>query len=409
MTDSRAVRWRHIALGAAVLAAAGVVAWLATRRDGEAPAAAEHDHAAAPAAGLSGPITIDSAQARRIGVTYAVAERGPIVQALRSVGQVVADETRVRTVSLKFDGWVERLYVDFTGRAVRAGEPLLEAYAPMLASAQEELLLAQRLAREVSGADSATRNGAERLLRSARDRLRNWDVPVAEITRLEATGERRRTLVIRVPYTGVVVEKLVSEGQRVMAGDPLFRITDLSRVWVEGQVFEQDLSLIRLGQTVTVELDALPGRPRSGRIVFLAPTVDAQSRTMGVRVELENVDGQLRPGMYATISVSAAATANVVHVPRGAVLSTGRRDLVFVRMSDGMLAPREVVRGVASDERVEIRAGLAAGETVVASATFLVDAESNLGASLSGMAGMPGMEKVRTPKQASPAPAPRTP
>jgi len=402
------VRWRGVALGAVVLAMAAGVAWWATRNTSDPAASAGHAHGAGAAGGTSGPVMLDSAQAARIGVSYAQAERGVIEQEIRSVGQVTYDETLVRTVSLKFDGWVERLFVDFTGREVRAGEPLLTTYSPMLASAEEELVLAQRLLRDVEHADSATRDGAERLLAGARARLRNWDVPAEEIARAEASGESRRALDIRAPYDGVVVEKLVFEGQRVMAGDPLLRLVDLRRVWVEAEVFEQDLALVRLGQRVTVELEAFPGRPRSGPIVFLQPAVDPRTRTMRVRIALDNSDRQLRPGMYATIRLRAAATGAVVLVPRSAVLSTGRRDLVFVRTTDGILEPREVVRGLASDDRVEIRSGLAAGEWVVASATFLVDAESNLGSALGGMAGMPGMDMPAPPKAAPPAPPPAT-
>lgn len=402
------VRWRGVALGAVVLAMAAGVAWWATRNTSDPAATAGHAHGAGAAGGTSGPVMLDSAQAARIGVSYAQAERGVIEQEIRSVGQVTYDETLVRTVSLKFDGWVERLFVDFTGREVRAGEPLLTTYSPMLASAEEELVLARRLLRDVGHADSATRDGAERLLAGARARLRNWDVPAEEIARAEASGESRRALDIRAPYDGVVVEKLVFEGQRVMAGDPLLRLVDLRRVWVEAEVFEQDLALVRLGQRVTVELEAFPGRPRSGPIVFLQPAVDPRTRTMRVRIALDNSDRQLRPGMYATIRLRAAATGTVVLVPRSAVLSTGRRDLVFVRTDDGILEPREVVRGLASDNRVEIRSGLAAGEWVVASATFLVDAESNLGSALGGMAGMPGMDMPAPPKAAPPAPPPAT-
>lgn len=402
------VRWRGVALGAVVLAMAAGVAWWATRNTSDPAATAGHAHGAGAAGGTSGPVMLDSAQAARIGVSYAQAERGVIEQEIRSVGQVTYDETLVRTVSLKFDGWVERLFVDFTGREVRAGEPLLTTYSPMLASAEEELVLARRLLRDVGHADSATRDGAERLLAGARARLRNWDVPAEEIARAEASGESRRALDIRAPYDGVVVEKLVFEGQRVMAGDPLLRLVDLRRVWVEAEVFEQDLALVRLGQRVTVELEAFPGRPRSGPIVFLQPAVDPRTRTMRVRIALDNSDRQLRPGMYATIRLRAAATGTVVLVPRSAVLSTGRRDIVFVRTADGILEPREVVRGLASDDRVEIRSGLAAGEWVVASATFLVDAESNLGSALGGMAGMPGMDMPAPPKAAPPAPPPAT-
>jgi RND family efflux transporter MFP subunit len=197
---------------------------------------------------------------------------------------------------------------------------------------------------------------------------------------------------IRAPYSGVVVDKFVVQGQRVMAGDALFRLADLSVVWVEGEVFEQDLPSVRMGQSVDVELQALPGNVRQGRIVFLQPTVSSETRTVRVRVELDNQNRVLKPGMYATIRIRTTGRAQVLHVPRSAVLSTGRRDLVFVQRADGVLEPRDIVRGIATDDRVEVKSGLRMGEIVVASATFLVDAESNLGSMLGGMAGMPGMD-----------------
>jgi hypothetical protein len=197
---------------------------------------------------------------------------------------------------------------------------------------------------------------------------------------------------IRAPYSGVVVDKLVVQGQRMMAGDALFRLADLSAVWVEGEVFEKDLPLVHVGEWVDVELQALPGSVRRGRIVFVQPTVSSETRTVRVRVELENANAALKPGMYATIVIRTMGGVPVLHVPRSAVLSTGRRDLVFVQRADGMLEPRDIVRGIATDDRVEVKSGLRMGETVVASATFLVDAESNLGSMLGGMAGMPGMD-----------------
>lgn len=394
---------RGIAMALLVVAAAVTVAWGATRDVSAPTASADHQHGAGATVGEAAPVQLDAAAAARIGVTYAVAERGTLERELRSVGQVGVDETRVRSISLKFDGWIERLYVDFTGRRVRAGEPLLVTYAPMLASAQEELVLAARLVTELAAADSATRLGAERLLAAARARLRNWDVPAAEVARIEASGEGRRTLELLAPVDGVVLEKFVVEGQRVMAGDPLLRVADLSRVWVEGEVFEQDVAMVRTGQPARVELEAYPGEAWTGTIVFLQPVVDREARTLRVRVELDNRDGRLRPGMYATLRIQAAAASAAIHVPRGAVLSTGQRDIVFVRRADGVLEPRAVQLGIITDERAEIRTGLAAGETVVASATFLVDAESNLGSALGAMPAAPAASPAASPA-ATPAP-----
>ena len=387
----RSARWRGALIGIGVLGAAVLVAIYASR--GKAPAADAMAGMAAPtAAAKAQPVMLSEEQARRIGVTFAVVERGALRPEVRTVAQVMFDETKVRTVTLKFDGWVDHLFVDYTGREVRAGEPLVSAYSPMLVSAEQELVLAGKLVSDVAGADSGTRANAQELRGSARQRLLNWDVPVAEVDRVERTGEVQKSLVVRAPYSGVVVDKTVLAGQRVMAGDPLYRIADLSVVWVEGEVFERDLALVRLGESVEVELQAFPGRPRAGRIVFLQPTVSTETRTMRVRVALENFNGELKPGMYATVRIRGGVELPVLHVPRSAVLSTGKRDLVFVRRADGMLEPRDVVRGIATDDRVEIKQGLRQGETVVASATFLVDAESNLGSALGGMGGMPGMD-----------------
>jgi len=389
---SGASRLGAVLLGVAVIGGAIGVAVYASRGKAPAEAAAGHQHGAAAGADAAQPVMLSAEQARRIGVTYATVEHGALNPEVRTVAQVTVDETRVRAVTLKFDGWIDRLFVDYTGREVRAGEPLVSTYAPMLLSAEEELVIAAKLARDVAGQDASAVANAQSLLRAARQRLLNWDLPAAEVERVERTGEAQKSLMVRAPYSGVVVEKMVVEGQRVMAGDPLFRLADLSTVWVEGEVFEQDLSKVHLGESVEVDLEALPGQTRHGRIVFLQPTVSSETRTVRVRVELDNANGALKPGMYATVRIRAVGGGRVLHVPRSAVLSTGRRDLVFVQRADGMLEPRDIVRGIATDDRVEVKSGLRMGEIVVASATFLIDAESNLGSMLGGMANMPGMD-----------------
>jgi Cu(I)/Ag(I) efflux system membrane fusion protein len=248
----------------------------------------------------------------------------------------------------------------------------------------------------VAGGTPDAVRGAEDLLESARRRLLYWNVPPAEVERLERTGEIRKNVTLRSPVNGVVIEKAVLPGQRIMAGEPVYKIADLGIVWLEGQVFEQDLPAVRLGQQVTAEFQALPGEVREGRITYIYPTLDPETRTARVRVVLANADLRLKPGMYATFRFDAP-TPPVISVPRSAVLSTGKRDLVFVREADGTLAPREVILGVATDDRAEVVKGIAAGETVVASATFLVDAESNLGSAIGGMANKPGMDVQKEP------------
>jgi RND family efflux transporter MFP subunit len=205
-------------------------------------------------------------------------------------------------------------------------------------------------------------------------------------------------LVLRSAVSGFVVEKNVLQGQRVMAGDALYKIADLSRVWLEGDVYEQDLPSVHVGQRADAELQAVPGSIVAGRVAYISPMLNAETRTVRVRVELANPGRRLKPGMFATLRLTVAADGRVLTVPRAAVLSTGERHLVFVKRADGMLEPRVVEIGVASTDRIEILRGLALGDTVVASATFLIDAESNLGTALGGMGNMPGMD-IAAPKK----------
>jgi Cu(I)/Ag(I) efflux system membrane fusion protein len=380
------------------LGAAAVVAWLATRTVEPAPVTAAHNHNVA-AGDTPQSVTLAPEEARRIGVTYTTAIMSPLVTEVRTVAQVAYDETRVKAIAPKLDGWVDQLYVSYTGQPVRAGEPLLAIYSPMVVAAQQELLLATRLEKDVSGAAGETRMGAASLREAARRRLLYWDVSAADVDQLERSGEVQKTIVLRAPVSGVVVEKNVLAGQKIMAGDALYKVADLRVVWVEGEVFERDLPAVHVGQEVEAEFQALPGKPRSGRISYVYPSVSSETRTARVRVEMANADLALKPGMYATIRIQGAAGASVLNVPRSAVLSTGERDLVFVRRPDGRLEPHEVQVGLANETHVQILRGLDTGATVVASATFLVDAESNLRSLLGGMGNMPGMDMTAPNKR----------
>lgn len=383
--------WRWAAYLGLPLAAV-VVVYAATRGPKEAASAAGHNHGAVAAADTAQPVMLSADDAQRIGVTFALASVGPLSTEIRTVGQVTFDERRVTTIAPKLEGWVERLYVNFTGQLVAAGTPLLDIYSPMLVSAQEELLLAKQLQSDVADGSEEARASAAELVSSARRRLGYWDIPAGDIERMERTGQVLRTATLRAPQRGFVIEKNVFQGQRIMAGDALYKIADLSTVWVEGEVFEQDLPSIRLGQRVMAELQSLPGQALAGRITFINPTLDPETRTVRVRVELSNSGLRLKPGMYATLRFSGVSRASALSVPRAAVLSTGERNLVFVKRADGMLEPRLVDLGLATNDRIQILRGLAPGETVVSSATFLVDAESNLGSALGGMGNMPGMD-----------------
>src|SRR6266508_3057683 len=245
------------------------------------------------------PVHLSAEQAHAIGVTFTVVERGPLARTVRTVGQVVAAEPGLAEITTKIDGFVEQLYVNATGTAVRRGQPLLTLYSPMLVAAQEELLAAKRL-------DSAAHSeDTEALLAASRRRLAYWDISRDQVERLERTGEVTKTLALNAPVGVIVLEKMVVAGQAVMPGMKLYRIADLSTIWIEGAVFEQDLGLVRVGAPVSAEFTAYPGRKFTGHVSFVWPTVDDSSRSGRIRVAFLNSGGELRPGMYATLLLEA--------------------------------------------------------------------------------------------------------
>jgi len=346
-------------------------------------------------------VHLSNADQERIGVTFAPAQVLPLRREIRTVAQVVYDETRVTAISLKVDGWVEQLDVSALGEAVHKGDRLFSLYSPTLVTAQQELLLARRLASDVADGTTGTRANADALYAAAYHRILQWDVPQSEIDGILRDGTSRRTVPMLSQVAGVVIEKNVVQGQRVMAGETLYRIADLGRIWLDGEVFGADIAAVHLGQAVTADFPTLPGISRQGRISFIYPTLDAETRTAHVRVELANPGLLLKPGMYATIRFVSASNATLT-VPRSAVLTTGERSIVFVRDTDGRFVARDVMTGEATDERIQILSGLRPGEVVVASGTFLVDAESNLDKALGGMGNMPGMDVKPAPSPSKP-------
>ena len=327
-------------------------------------------------------------QARALGVVYQTVELQTLERTVRTVGRIETSEDRVADVTPKIDGFVERLYVSTTGESVRRGQPLLTLYSPDLVAAQEELLTAKRLLESLDPSAGEAHRSAEAMLDASRRRLGFWDISTDQIERLEASGEVTKTLTLSAPVSGVVLEKNVVEGQRVSPGAQLYRIANLSEVWVEGDVFERDLQLIETGSQAHIEVSAYPGEHLMGNVSFVYPTIDIATRTNRVRVTVANPDLRLKPGMFATIFFDTRLGEDVIAVPLEAVVVTGERNIVFVLDDQEMLQPREVVIGTHASERVQILAGLSAGETIVASANFLVDAESRLATSGGAMPGM---------------------
>lgn len=339
-------------------------------------------------------------QERTLGVIYTTVERGPLTRTVRTVGEISAPEPRIVDVTPKIDGFVQDLFVSYTGESVRRGQPLLTLYSPMMVAAQEELLTARRMLDRVNPDAGEPWHRAADMLAAARRRLEYWDITDEQIRDIEESGEVRKALTLVAPAGGIVLEKDVVQGQRVMEGQRLYRIADISEVWVEGDVFEQDLQFVHVGQQAHIEVSAYPGEHIMGRVVFVYPTVDETSRTNRIRITVPNPGLRLKPGMFATIFLDANIGADALTVPLDAVIVTGERNVVFVREGERMLTPRAVVLGARSGDRVQILAGLAEGETVVAAANFLVDAESRLASTGGGMPGMqhgPALEPDSSP------------
>lgn len=342
-------------------------------------------------------VHLSEAQESALGVLYVNVGTRLLERTIRTVGRVVPAEDRVADVTLKIDGFVEDLYVSTTGESVRRGQRLLTLYSPELVAAQEELLTAKRLASRVERTAEEAWQSAQAMLDAARRRLSYWDITAEQIERLESTGEVTKTLTLVSPVSGIVLEKGVLEGQRVSPGQRLYRIADLSEVWVEGDVFEQDLQFIEEESQSHIEVTAYPGEHLMGRVSFVYPTVDVKSRTNRVRVTLSNPGLRLKPGMFATMFFDTRLPERMA-IPLEAVLVTGERNLVFVRDEDGMLQPRDVVLGPQAGDYVQILSGLNLGETIVGSANFLVDAESRLASTGGSMPGMQhGSESAEPP------------
>jgi Cu(I)/Ag(I) efflux system membrane fusion protein len=337
--------------------------------------------------GLSG-VTIDPARQQLIGLKIAHVEKGPVGGAWRTSGRVAIDETRVHHVNVKFSGFMEHVHANFVGRPLKKGEPIFSIYSPELLAAQQEYLLALETRRKLATAGGMAVDG-DALVAAARRKLELWDVPAAEIDRVERSGEPSRTLTFYSPATGVLTRKDVVPGMRVNAGDMPFEIVDLSRVWVLADAYESDLHQVKVGLPATLSLKAFPGRTFTGRVAFIDPLLDPKTRTAKVRVEFANPGGELKPEMFGDVVFQGDAR-QALRVPADAVIHSGTQSVVFVALPDGKFAPREIQAGESNAEWVEVASGLVNGDGVVTRANFLVDSESRLRASLAGLPGTEG-------------------
>jgi Cu(I)/Ag(I) efflux system membrane fusion protein/cobalt-zinc-cadmium efflux system membrane fusion protein len=325
-------------------------------------------------------VQIDPVTVQNMGVRMATVEKTDFSRSIRTIGKIDYNEENIFIVSSKISGWIEKLYVNYTGKPVRKGQPLLEIYSPDLVTTQQEYLLALKNKKLIGETQFASiRKGAESLLNSTRQRLLYWDIPESAIKGLEESGEVRKTLKLESPANGVVVHKNAIEGVHIKEGTSLYQIADLSTIWVYASIYDNELPWVQVGLKATMELSYAPDKVLEGRVAYIYPYLDEKSRDVKVRLEFANPGLELKPGMYANVWLNTPAIKDAIVVPSEAVIRSGQRNLVFITRGGGRFEPREVRIGEESDNgKLRIVSGLLENEEVVVSAQFLLDSESRL-------------------------------
>jgi RND family efflux transporter MFP subunit len=332
-------------------------------------------------------VKISSEKIQKLGVRTEAATMRVLDKTVRAVGRIEPDERRITTIAPKFEGYVERLLVNATGQSVAKGQALLDAYSPELVAAQREYVIAAQGVQTLRQAGREAQVSMQQLADASLARLRNWDVSDEQLKDLAASGTAKRTLTLRSTVSGVVTEKKALQGMRFMPGEVLYQVTDLSSVWVIADVAEQDMGALRVGARAKVQINAYPDKNYAAALSYVYPSLNAETRTVPVRLELVNPGGLLKPGMFAQVELPAGSGAKVLTVPVSAVIDSGQRQMVLVQKGDassGRFEPRSVKLGARSDSYLQVLEGLKDGEQVVTSANFLIDAESNLKAAIAG-------------------------
>jgi Cu(I)/Ag(I) efflux system membrane fusion protein len=363
----------------------------------------QDDQSSGPAAANQIKISTDKVQ--KLGVRTEVAKLRSLDRVVRAAGRIEPDERRVYAITPKFEGYVERLHVNATGQPVGKGQPLFEVYSPELVSAQREYAIAAQGVDSLQEAGGEAQRGMRQLADSSLMRLKNWDISEEQIKALAKSGETKRTLTFRSPVAGIVTEKKALQGMRFMPGEALYQVADLTAVWVVADVFEQDIGLIKSGSKATVRINAYPDKAFTGAITYVYPTMNAETRTVPVRIEVANASQLLKPGMFAQVELPVAAKGPVVTIPTSAVIDSGTRRIVLIQAGEGRFEPREVKLGARSDTYVEVIDGVKDGEPVVVAANFLIDAESNLKAAVGGFGHASHGSGAAAPAPAAPSAA----
>src|SRR5919108_3299155 len=338
-----------------------------------------------------GMVMISPEKQQLMGVRIATVERRPMVRTVRTVGTITYDETKVSHVHSKVEGWIDKLYVNYTGELVRKSQPLFTIYSPDLLATQQEYLLALKAKERLSASSiPEVKSGAISLVDASKRRLALWDISDSQIRELEEKGEAQRTLTLYAPNSGFVIKKEVNQGMKIMPDKELYTIADLSTVWVNVDVYESEIPFVRPGQRASVTLSYDPSVTFSGKVSYIYPYIDDKTRTAKVRLEFPNRGFRLKPDMYVNAEIKIAGGRHLA-VPEEAVLDSGTRKVVFIDRGNGHFEPKEVKLGAKMDGFYQLTSGLNEGEKIAASSAFLLDSESRLAEAMGAMAGMPGM------------------
>lgn len=334
-----------------------------------------------------GTVKISPEKQQLIGVKFGEAKYMHLTKTLRTVARLTYDETKIAQIHTKIDGWVDKVFIDFEGKYVKKGEPLISVYSPELVSTQEEFLLAEKAKKYLGDSSVETiAKGAESLYETTKKRLLLWDITEQQIEEIRKKGEPIKNLIIYSPITGFVIKRNVYEKQRITPDTELYMIADLSTIWALADIYEYEIPMVKLNQEALLELPYFPGEKFKGRLTYIYPELDPTTRTLKVRLEFKNSDFKLKPDMYANVEIKIDYGEQLT-VPEEALLDSGDRKYVFVYRGDGYFEPREVKIGLKIDEYYSILEGLSAGEKIVTSGNFLIDSESQLKAAISSMAG----------------------
>ena len=330
-----------------------------------------------------GVVRIDPAVVQNIGVKIEPVKRMKLTKTIRTIGRVDYNERKIAMLTTKVSGWIEKLYVDYTGKFVRKGEPLFEIYSPELVTAQEEYLQAINYKQSVSKSnDPNIIEGANQLVESAKKRLLYWDITEEQITELEETKQIRKTLTLYSPVDGVVVEKNIFLGMKISPGMNLMKIADLSSVWIYADIYQYELPWVKVGEDAEVEISYIPGKILMGKVVYVYPFLQPETKTVKVRLEFENPGYLLKPDMYVNVNIKSKVAIDALVVPEQSVIRTGTRDIVVVALGGGRFKSVEVKLGVLADGYYQVLDGLRENENIVISSHFLIDSESNLKSAL---------------------------